>query len=295
VGIIALIACVLAAGTQFPGPPSRSGRGQGEGTKLVRQDELRPTGESRLDWGEAPSPYPLPQGEKAPGADPSMQTAALPLYKASRPDGDWLLDRAKSTAGVYRTERTDEIVLSNGLISRTFRLDPEAATVGFDNLMTGETLIRSVQPEGYVDIDGKRYPIGGLQGQPDMAYLTPKWLDAMRPVEGCFRFAGFEVTKPAERVPWVRARHSSPEAVWPPKGVGLVLHFKGSDGPLSSLEPTSITSCTTGSPSSPSGSHFGTKPVERCGSTRSSPSRSGWSRPSRTSTRRPSGLRDRSR
>ncbi len=160
----------------------------------------------------------------------------VPLYRPSRPAGDWLLGKAGARAGLFRTERSDEIVLSNGLIARTFRLQPEAATVGFDNLMTGDSLIRSVRPEGYLEIDGRLCPIGGLQGQPDLAYLTPEWLDAMKPVDGALRFKSYEVAATAERLPWVKARRHAPGEVWPPKGIGLVLHFVGPDGPLAGLE-----------------------------------------------------------
>jgi hypothetical protein len=161
--------------------------------------------------------------------------ATLPLYRPARPDGDWLLGRIEAKARLCRTDRANEIVLTNGLISRTFRLAPEAATVGFDDLMNGESLIRSVEPEGSVQIDGHAYPIGGLHGQPDLAYLTPEWIDAMKPVEGSFRFESYQVTAPVERVPWLKVRHHAPDAVWPPKGVGLVLHFRAPEGELSGL------------------------------------------------------------
>ena len=43
-------------------------------------------------------------------------------------------DSAPFTAAVYRGAGEDEIVLSNGLIRRTFRVAPNAAPVAFDNL-----------------------------------------------------------------------------------------------------------------------------------------------------------------
>jgi len=48
---------------------------------------------------------------------------------------DWLLNAPEQRSGLYRDESGREIVLSNGLISRSFRIEPNAATVAFDNLM----------------------------------------------------------------------------------------------------------------------------------------------------------------
>ncbi len=93
------------------------------------------------------------------------------------PATDWLLDVSPYTAGVYRTGHPSQIVLCNGLIRRTFRLAPNGATVGLDNLMTDQAVIRGVKPEAIVEIDGVRYDVGGLKGQPNYAYLTPDWLD----------------------------------------------------------------------------------------------------------------------
>lgn len=98
-----------------------------------------------------------------------------PAPGADRPD--WLLDSSPYRAGVFRTQRDDELVLSNGLIRRLFRLAPNAATVGFDNLFTGESILRGVKPEARVEIDGVPYDIGGLHGQPNYAYLLPEWVD----------------------------------------------------------------------------------------------------------------------
>ena len=63
-------------------------------------------------------------------------------------------------------------------IARTFRLAPNAATVGLDQLISGESLLRGVKPEAIVEINGRRYEVGGLTGQPNYAFLRAEWLDA---------------------------------------------------------------------------------------------------------------------
>ena len=64
----------------------------------------------------------------------------VPTYEA-----DWLLDPAPYRAGVYAGEHQSELVLANGLLRRVFRLAPNAATVGFDNLVTGASAEKGVK------------------------------------------------------------------------------------------------------------------------------------------------------
>jgi len=145
--------------------------------------------------------------------------------RAKGPRTDWLLDGSPYKAGVYRGSRPDEIVLSNGLVRRTFRLAPNGATVGFDNLMTDQAMIRGVKPEATVRVNGTAYAVGGLVGQPNYAYLTPEWLDRLRADPKAFRFVSFQVGKPAERLAWKRVRHHAPGVKWPPPGAALQMDY----------------------------------------------------------------------
>jgi hypothetical protein len=112
--------------------------------------------------------------------DDSVHLTALPSDEnINRVPADWLVAPLVGKTGVYRTSRKDEIVMSNGLIRRTWRLRPNAASVGLDNLMTGASILRGVKPEAYVELDGQELAVGGLKGQPDYAYLRPEWVDQM--------------------------------------------------------------------------------------------------------------------
>ena len=75
---------------------------------------------------------------------------------------DWLVRQIKEPVKIEKRFKGKEIVLSNSLISRTFRLRPNAATVAYDNLMTGESIIRGIKPEAIVELDGQKYEVGGL-------------------------------------------------------------------------------------------------------------------------------------
>jgi len=152
------------------------------------------------------------------------QLPKLPPAPATAPD--WLIDAASYKAGVYRTDKPDEIVLGNGLIRRTFRLAPNAATVGFDNLVTGQALLRSVRAEAAVTIDGVHYDVGGLVGQPNQAFILPEWIDALKADPKALKFTGFEVGEPEERFAWKRVRPHAPDAVWPPKGIYLRMDYE---------------------------------------------------------------------
>ncbi len=167
--------------------------------------------------------------------------AQLPLYSPHPVLGDWLLNQGEAKARVYRTTKND-IVLSNGLVSRTFRaaiiLETKvapvqktssgeyAATIGLDNLMTGESLLRAVRPEASITTNGKEQTFGGFQGQPDLAYLNDAFLGKMSNNDDVW-YRGMDFVKTEAPVPWKPARGQ--HGAYPPKGVGLILHFDSKD------------------------------------------------------------------
>jgi len=163
----------------------------------------------------------------------SEKLAGLPIIEpgAVRAAGDWLVRKPTQTAGVYRGARTNEIVLSNGLLSRTFRLSPNAATVGFELITTGATLIRGVKPEAVLEIDGVRREVGGLKGQPNYAFLRPEWIDGLMADPAAFQFSGFEVGPIEKRMEWAEVRRHAPDVVWPPKGAHLRMDYMAESVP----------------------------------------------------------------
>jgi hypothetical protein len=151
-----------------------------------------------------------------------------PLVAATRPAADWLLEARPFRAGVFRGSGSNEIVLQNGLLRRAFKLSPNAATVALDNLMTGEAMLRAVEPEAALTLEGREFSIGGLRGQPDRAYLLPEWAARLTNDPAAFRFAGFRVGKPESPLVWKRKRHGA-DLPWPPPGASLQLEFRGPD------------------------------------------------------------------
>ena len=120
-------------------------------------------------------------------------------------DVDWLITHPTVKATVNRLGEK-ELVLANGLISRTIRVSPNAATVSLKNLVTREEYIRSVKPEALVVIDGVSYPIGGLSGQKEHGYFLSEWLDEMGSLENSFQLRDFEIKEISSPVQWKQIR-----------------------------------------------------------------------------------------
>ena len=99
----------------------------------------------------------------------------------------------------------------------SFRLEPNAATVGFDNLVSGQALLRGVKPEAVITVDGKTVEVGGLTGQPNYAFLREEWLDTLSAAPAAMRFTGFAIGPIEERMAWKQVRHHAPGIAWPPK------------------------------------------------------------------------------
>lgn len=148
------------------------------------------------------------------GALPQTET---PLAK---PKYDWLLDNSQAKANIYRTNTNKDIVLSNGLVARVFRLLPNLATIDYVNQMTGESLLRAVSNEGVLTIDGKPYAIGGLSKQPEYAYTLMEWVDQMAATPNAFLIQDFEIKDIEDRLEWKRVRWASNRNM--PKGKELI-------------------------------------------------------------------------
>ena len=141
----------------------------------------------------------------------------LPLVQ---PNFDWLIDHSKAKATVYKLGNGKDIVLSNGLIARVFRMLPNLATVDYVNQMTGESILRAVSNEGVLTIDGKAYTLGGLSKQPEYAYTLMKWVDQLSATPNSFLIEDFEIKDIEDRMEWKKVRWASNTKM--PKGKELV-------------------------------------------------------------------------
>lgn len=137
---------------------------------------------------------------------------------------DWLVHAIDAKAQVIVDEAAGVLRLENGLIRRTFLIDPDGATVSLDNLMAGASLLRGVKPEARLTVDGHELAVGGLLGQPDYAYLRPAWLDGLSANPHALHLTGWSESDTQAPFEWGQVRHSE-ERPWPPPGRRLVLTY----------------------------------------------------------------------
>ncbi|SHI59116.1 NPCBM/NEW2 domain-containing protein [Arenibacter nanhaiticus] len=147
----------------------------------------------------------------------------LPVGSAALRTGvnkDWLVEKVSLSSNIYKEDNGKEIMMSNGLVSRTFRLSPNCATVDFKNLTTGESLLRGVSPEAMLTIDGQEYAVGGLDGQKEYGYLKKEWLDDLWSPDGSFQLSTFTIGDIQKRIEWPNKRWSL-ESKQPQKGKSI--------------------------------------------------------------------------
>ncbi len=116
---------------------------------------------------------------------------------------DWLVKPVSSKAEVIYNESKKEIIFSNGLFNRKFRIFPNVVCVDYKNKITGQQLLRAVSPEAKIAINGKEYNVGGLYGQKEKAYLLPEWLDGFTKNDSDFIFDKYEVINTQPFINWV--------------------------------------------------------------------------------------------
>jgi len=152
------------------------------------------------------------------------QLAGLPLLPKVEP-GDWLVDSVERRAGVYRSTTPGELVLDNGLVRRTFLLQPNLACVGLQNLQSGREYLRAIRPEARVQLGERVFDVGGLQGQPVGNFLQTDWYGQLRADPTAFQLESFAVGPIRERFGWKPRREwiAGQPPAWPP--LGLEVHF----------------------------------------------------------------------
>lgn len=136
-------------------------------------------------------------------AQTSMQQ--LPIWNSTIQNtnkADWLLNAQQYIANIYRNANNNEVILSNGLVRRTFTILPNVACLDYSNLSNGEQLLRSVKAEARLTINGKDYNVGGLIGQKENAYLQQEWISEFTKGENDFQFVSFEVKPITPYIKW---------------------------------------------------------------------------------------------
>jgi hypothetical protein len=171
--------------------------------------------------------YPFKSPAQQSNNDLLRKLSQLEEYdpQAMRFKGDWLIHTPDLNSGIYKYKHNC-LVLSNGLISRTFALTPNGATVGFNNLVKNVSLLRAVKPEAVIILDDHQIQVGGLTGQPVMNYFLDSWIEELAMDETSMRLNYFEVNPIQARFEWKKRLDWMPDdPSWPPKGIELVMSY----------------------------------------------------------------------
>lgn len=171
-------------------------------------------------------------------ADQRSKLLELELVPAATVS-DWLVEPTARTAGVFRTERPGELVLDNGLVRRTFLIEPNLACVELRQLQNGESLLRAIRPECQIRINDLNYDVGGLVGQPLGNFLRTEWYPQLKNDPATFQFADFSVRPIEPRFAWKqRPAWMANDVAWPPKGIEVQFEFNSPLQTNANLEPT---------------------------------------------------------
>lgn len=169
-----------------------------------------------------PSPDPTAGQVTPQNFTETKQHPASSSWEKTHSNNDWLIDSFPFKSRLTFTK--NRAVLSNGLIRREFVTGPEVATISLSG-STGQELIRAVRPEAEVTIDGIRYEVGGLIGQPNQAFLTDKWIKQLKPNKNSLKSVLIQRTEPVAPFKWKKVRHFSGTGNWPPKGTGVRMDY----------------------------------------------------------------------
>lgn len=142
-------------------------------------------------------------------------------------ENDWLVDSGKFVAGVTLSADGKGLMLSNGLVERSFKISPNFATIGIKNLVTSQNFVRSVRPEAEVTVNGGKFNIGGLSGQPVHNYLLPEWIENLANDEESFQYVKYSVEDIKPRFDWKKRKGwISGNVKWPAAGKELIVEFR---------------------------------------------------------------------
>ena len=155
------------------------------------------------------------------------------LIFAQNQETDWLVNPIQQKANIRKVG--PDLILDNGLVRRSFRLQPNVACFDYTNLTNNQQLIRDIKPEARIVLDGKAYNIGGLAGQKEKAYLQPEWLDKMEIGQNDFTFKDYEITDLKPFVNWKPSTWATNKQQ--PKGKMVSFKFIA---PIKSLEGITV-------------------------------------------------------
>ena len=158
---------------------------------------------------------------------------------------DWLLTPPTTPATVQvlpgEKNQSARIMLSNGLISRTFLVtDGNLGCISLRRSDKPLEFLRAIKPEVRVRLDGGEWSeIGGLTGAPDHAFITPGWLENLKSKPAAFRLTGMSVGATVKPYEW-EPKCNAPVTPWPAAGRRVTFHFAPPAGAAAALKDVTV-------------------------------------------------------
>ena len=152
----------------------------------------------------------------------------LPVYHSDKfksAGGDWLLSNTHALTRIFKSNNGKDLVITNGLVSRKFRLQPYMACYEFKNLMTGKEMLRALEPEAEIEINGESYNVGGALGQFERGYMQYDWLNKFSNDVHAFQLVDFSIRNIQSRFEWNPVRWATSKQ-WPPSGKEIDFTFQ---------------------------------------------------------------------
>ena len=113
---------------------------------------------------------------------------------------DWLIKPTAQKAVI--SIQNNQLILDNGLVRRVFLLDPNASCISYKNLSNGQELLRSIEPEARLVLNGTSYNVGGLSGQKEKAYLKLDVEKFLQKKDSDFVFTNYTISDIKPFINW---------------------------------------------------------------------------------------------
>ncbi len=153
----------------------------------------------------------------------------FPLFLIAQTD--WLIQPIQKKASIV--VKDNYIELNNGLAKRTFFIGPNLACIDYTNLTTNQQLLRSIEPEARITIDGLVYNIGGLIGLTEKAYLIKGAEQKLISEPSAFQFKEYHIDTIANYIHWKYTTWLSNKEQ--PKGKSIRFDFVSSKPSLKNI------------------------------------------------------------
>ena len=129
----------------------------------------------------------------------SMLLSLNPLVSMAQ-QADWLIKPTAQKAVI--SIQKNKLTLDNGLVRRVFLLDPNASCISYINLSNGQELLRSIEPEARLVLNGNSYNVGGLSGQKEKAYLRLEVENNLQKKDSDFVFTNYRISDIKPFINW---------------------------------------------------------------------------------------------